>query len=233
MRKVDLLRDLQEIDLTLDRAQADLSQCSARLGDDSELTPFREDAASARQHLLGLQRRGRELDAELEDLYDRLKTEEKKLYGGTVKNPKELEGLAKEVARRRERISHLEDEALMNLDSVEEASVRLRAAETALAEKERDWKAAQQQLRTECDSLARQVEMLTDRRGQAAARVDPATLRIYEGLRRSRGGVAVVPVEQRACQGCRISLSSAEVQRARSSTELVACQSCGRILYVP
>jgi predicted nucleic acid-binding Zn-ribbon protein len=40
-----------------------------------------------------------------------------------------------------------------------------------------------------------------------------------------------VVVEQRACKGCRINLSSSEVQRARSSSDLVFCQSCGRILF--
>jgi predicted nucleic acid-binding Zn-ribbon protein len=77
------------------------------------------------------------------------------------------------------------------------------------------------------------VERLAAARQRVADQIDPATLRNYEMIRRTRGGLAVVPIEQRACKGCRISLSSAEVQRARSSPEPITCQSCGRILYLP
>ena len=54
---------------------------------------------------------------------------------------------------------------------------------------------------------------------------------MYDGLRRTRGGLAVAEVAQRTCQGCRISLPVNEEIRARTSPDLVFCQSCGRILH--
>ena len=44
-------------------------------------------------------------------------------------------------------------------------------------------------------------------------------------------GTAVAKVEQGVCCGCRISLPSTELQRARSDS-LVRCSSCGRILFL-
>jgi len=72
-----------------------------------------------------------------------------------------------------------------------------------------------------------------DETTQASVRpqVAPATLRTYDHLRRTRGGLAVAEVRQRTCQGCRISLTISEEQRARHGDTLVICQSCGRILY--
>ena len=54
---------------------------------------------------------------------------------------------------------------------------------------------------------------------------------MYESLRKSRGGVAVARVERNMCQGCRLSLPTGDVQKARTSQGTVLCSSCGRILY--
>ncbi len=233
MRKVDLLRELQEVDSALDRARAELEERSVRLGDDSELVPLREEMERARAELKAVQKKGQELEWDLEKRAGRVKDEEKKLYGGTVKNPKELASLAHEVEHEKQQISAIETDALLNMDAREDASRAAQAAERAHAAKDAEWKAEQAQLKADAESLERQVKELSARRAEIAARVDPSSARTYESLRRTRGGLAVVPVEQRTCKGCRITLSSSEVQRARASTDLVACQSCGRILYVP
>ena len=233
MRKIDLLRELQELDSALDRARERLEQGRAMLGDESELVALRQRLESARRELRALQTKGRDLELRLEKEITKRKADEKKLYDGSIKNPKELTGLARDVELQRERVSHLEDEVLMNMDAVESAAAVVDGAEKALAERERAWMAEQEALKAECDSLETEVESLGVSRSRVAALLDAATLRGYDSLRRARGGLAVVAVEQRACQGCRISLSSAEVQRARSSPEPITCQSCGRFLYVP
>ena len=233
VKKIDLLRDLQEIDTELDGVRQRLEQCRARLGDDSELIPLRDAMEESERRLKSLQDAGSRMDRELEERTARVKAGEKKLYGGTVKSPKDLSSLAEEVAHERERMSQLEDRILANMDAVDAATGAADAARSAYAEREMAWKAQQATLEAECRNLSGQEEELERRRGEAASRIDPATLRTYESIRRARGGLAVVPIEQRTCKGCRISLSSSEVQRARSSPDLVFCQSCGRILYVP
>ena len=56
----------------------------------------------------------------------------------------------------------------------------------------------------------------------------------YDRLRaRMPDGMAVAPVIQGRCEGCRTTLPSAEVQQARRAEELVYCSRCGRILHVP
>ncbi|MCL4370620.1 MAG: C4-type zinc ribbon domain-containing protein [Chloroflexi bacterium] len=233
MKKTELLRELQDLDSALDRARESLEEKAARCGDDSELVPFREAMESARRQLHTLQVKGKELDHQLETETVKRKAEEKKLYGGSVKSPKELASLAREVELRKEQIGELETQALLNMDALEGASAAQQGAQRSLAEKEQAWKAEQATLEAECASLNAEVERLAAARNRVAGQIDPATLRNYDMIRRTRGGLAVVPIEQRACKGCRISLSSSEVQRARTSPEPISCQSCGRILYLP
>ena len=71
--------------------------------------------------------------------------------------------------------------------------------------------------------------------GQTVAGTVPAPDRAqYDRLRaRMPDGMAVAPVIQGRCEGCRTTLPSAEVQQARRAEELVYCSRCGRILHVP
>jgi uncharacterized protein len=232
VKKIELLRELQELDSALDRAREGLEQRRARCGDDAELVPLREALLSAKQQLHTLQTLGKELDHELEKQSGKLKTEEKKLYDGSVKNPKELSDLAKEAANQKAIVSQLETKSLENMDAVEASSSAMKLAEGVLAERESAWKADQTVLERECADLGAEIEKLSVRRSALVPQIDAATLRQYESLRRTRGGLAVVPIEQRTCRGCRISLSSSEMQKARNSAEPITCQSCGRILFL-
>jgi uncharacterized protein len=231
VKKAEILFQLQEIDSALDRAALQLAQCRARLGDESELVPLRSALETARRQLRALQSDTRDLELTLETATSKLMVDEKKLYGGTIKSPKELSSLAHEVEMERQRVGRLEERVLVNMDAIEAASKAAGEANRIYVDMERAWAAEQSRLHEECASLQRQVDALSSRRASVTAEVDGATLRTYEGLRRTRAGLAVAVVEQRACKGCRINLSSSEVQRARSSPDLVFCQSCGRILF--
>jgi len=233
VRKIELLRELQDIDTALDRARGELEEKRARCGDESDLVPLRVAVASARRRLHELEVKAKELDDWLEMETSKRKAEERKLYDGSVKNPKELTDLSQKLELHKAQISEMETKALLNMEALEATSAELEEAERILRQREIQWTQEQATLEQECATLAAEVERLNADRERVAGQLDPATLRSYETIRRARGGLAVVPVEQRACKGCRISLSSSEFQRARSSQELVTCQSCGRILYLP
>ncbi len=232
MKKIDLLRDLQEIDSTLDQVRRELEDCRARLGDESEVVPLREGLDVARRELQALQSKGRDLDTEIEDRRTKMKSQEKKLYDGSIRNPKELDSLSKEVEIEKAQISKLEDQALANMDALDSATAVEARSAREFGSKEQEWRSEQADLESRCGVLVGQEADLSAKRREAVSRIDPQTLRTYESVRRMRG-VAVAAVERGACQGCRISLSSSVIQRARSSPDLVPCQSCGRFLYVP
>lgn len=233
MKKIDLLRALQVIDTELDQVRRELEECRSRLGDDSELVPLRETAEATRRELLELQRKGREIDAEIDSRRTKLKADEKKLYDGSIRNPKELGSLSQEVDMEKGQVSKLEDESLAIMDAAESSASRESEAATTLATRDAEWKAEQADLESRCAVLSGRESDLTSRRQEAARPIDAATLRSYESVRRMRGGLAVAAIERGACQGCRISLSSAVVQRARAGADLVPCQSCGRFLFAP
>ncbi|MFC1866461.1 C4-type zinc ribbon domain-containing protein [Chloroflexota bacterium] len=95
---------------------------------------------------------------------------------------------------------------------------------------EAEWKNQQQQLAVEIEKLQDLLIGLEQQKTQAAAAIGAETMECYKRLRRQKG-LAVARVEQGTCRGCRISLSTAELQRAKGS-RLVMCSNCGRILFI-
>jgi len=222
---------LQETDSALDQARAALERAEARLADTSEVDEARatlqEREAAWRQAELA----ERAVELELEALREKIEPLETKLYGGSVRNPKELADLQADVESLKRRQSGIEDRALEAMAATEEAQAALNEARAALQEVEAARAAENRQLAEERERLLAEIAELEARRQRQSAGIDAQLLRLYEGLRASRQGRAVVRVERGLCQGCRISLPSNVLSRARSGTGLVQCTSCERILY--
>jgi predicted nucleic acid-binding Zn-ribbon protein len=82
--------------------------------------------------------------------------------------------------------------------------------------------------------LEAEIAELQARRAAQTDRIPAAPVITYDRLRRRRKGVAVVKVERGACLGCRLTVPTVILQRARSGMNPtpVQCPSCERMLYV-
>ena len=231
MKKVQPLVELQHLDSALDRERERLATVRALLADDSTLGPARAACSAAEAELRAWQTEQRDLELEVQDLREKMSLVEKKLYGGSVNNAKELENMTRDAAQFRGLISTREDRLLALYDLIDAADQSLATARADLVETERVYAAGQQSFRDEQRELEASIAVHESRRSSTAIGADAGALRTYESLRRTRGGLAVAEVAQRTCQGCRVSLPTNEATRARASDELVFCQSCGRILH--
>jgi predicted nucleic acid-binding Zn-ribbon protein len=61
--------------------------------------------------------------------------------------------------------------------------------------------------------------------------VDETARNRYERLMKSKGDNVVVGVNHGVCGGCHMKLPAQSLVSCKSEKELVACVSCGRILY--
>lgn len=73
------------------------------------------------------------------------------------------------------------------------------------------------QLKTQRDTMAKQA--------------DPDTLHIYERLLRNKKDRVIVPIENRTCSGCHISLTAQHENLVRKAENLCFCEHCSRIHY--
>ena len=223
---------LQEIDLDIQATEVALEDVEARLGEREELEEAHRQAEERRHDLPEARAKLREAEWAVDDVRAKLEPLSKKLYSGTVKNPKELMGLHQDVDGLKTRQRELEDRVLEVMSTVEELERELREAESRLSEMEAQWQAEQEGLRQQREELQRDVQDLEGRRLRQEAVVDSEVMRQYEDLRAAHQGRAVAKVERGICQGCRITLPMHVLQKARRGNHLVQCTSCERILYL-
>jgi predicted nucleic acid-binding Zn-ribbon protein len=211
---------------------ARLNDIEAQLGESEELLAARESADLSRQTVQEIQARQKDLDLQAEEARAKAAEIEKKLYGGSVSNPKELEGYEADLTSLRGQLRKREDALLEVMLELEDAEAVLKEAAGALAKTEAAWKADQGSLIESRAALQEELAGLQAVRADQIDGMDRAALSLYEALRGRRNGTAVALVERGLCQGCRISLPMSILQRARSGVGLVQCVSCERILLV-
>ncbi len=157
---------------------------------------------------------------------------EAKLYGGSIKNPKELQDLQNESVALKRYLATLEDRQLDAMLVEEEARNNMNTASNKLQKVEMLATEQNKSLSAEKKELEKELEKLNDEREAARSPLDSGLLAMYENLRQQRRGLAVTLISDGACSACGTTLTPALLQNARSSTDLHNCSTCGRILYL-
>ncbi len=225
------LFQLQQIDLELDRLNAEKQSVIQALQGNTTLHKARTAHTVAQQHLHTGEQAQKESEWSLEDLSRRLSTQEQRLYSGSGVNAKDLNSLQQEVQRLRAQHHRQEEIVLEVMDTTE-------ALQETVQRKLRDLQKVEEEWQTESMTLVARREQLETRHKETQAKRTQMTTAIpadllprYDAMRKAKQGRAVSKVEQGSCQWCRVILTPSELQRVRISSELQTCTNCGRILY--
>ena len=232
MNRAKQLYALQEIDLDIQRKSETLTGVTAQLGKDVEVIAARATLDSAVKHLADLERQQRTGEWEVQELSAKIAAEEKKMVGGSVKNPRELMTLQQETDALKKKRAEREDQLLAIMLDVDDAQKDVNHKRSELDAVERGWQENQQRLSHDQAALEAELVALAQKRELALHQIEREALGVYENLRQAKQGLAVARVVRGRCEGCRISLPMSVQQRARTGLELATCSNCGRILHV-
>jgi predicted nucleic acid-binding Zn-ribbon protein len=226
----DLYR-LQKIDSQLDKVQRRLDEIQKILDDNSEMKRVRAkldaEKAAYRQKEKAL------LKAETEVKKQRVKIEqtEAMLYGGSVKNPKEVQDLQNKAESLKRYLSKLEDTQIEAMLAHEEQNEKLQAAEKELSQLQAKLIQQNSRLAGEKSGLDQDKARLTQEKNAALPILEDSHLQLYRALRKKKRGIAVASILDGGCSACGATLNLSQQQKARSATEIAYCPSCQRILY--
>lgn len=178
-------------------------------------------------------------DREQRRIEDQLTTAEakateidKRLYGGTVSNARELQDMQTELESFRRHISTVEDEAFAALEQTEAAQARLVELETMRDEIKNRREAAEMTLTAAAAEIDAEIDEIEAHRVELTRELAPELLEEYERLRPLLEGVAVAKLVGNRCEGCHLTLPAMEIDRIRHlpPDERVHCDECGRLL---
>lgn len=227
------LIDLQEVDaklrevaLHLDRLASHKRQLETRIAQE------RARVAALRDGLQKLELDSRARNLEVDELDMHIRAYQDRLDKGII-SFKEMEDLRAKIASEKVRMGRLEDEALAMMSAIETARGDVATAQADLVPLEANLHeqvaaTAQEIAETEAGRLA----SLREERARLAAAAAPYALLQYEALRASFPN-PVAPIDHGTCGGCRIRVSANTSERVRAGREIVTCEHCSRILFVP
>ncbi len=227
-----LLFELQEIDLGIEQKTGTLAQITAQVGKDDDVVAARSALEAARKRLLDLEHQQKDAEWGVEELEQKIAAEEKKLYDGSVKNPRELMSLQQETESIKHKCGEREEHLLVVMMDADAARQDSTQKSEELQSLETQWREDQERLLREQKELGAVLADLAQKREAFAAQIDADNLSTYGELRRVKQGLAVAKLVQGRCEGCRISLPVSDLQKARSGRKLATCSNCGRVLYM-
>jgi predicted nucleic acid-binding Zn-ribbon protein len=232
MSKAKQLHELQEIDLDIERKTKTLAQIGSRLGKDDDLVAARAALDTALKHQIDLEHQQRTAEWGVDELGTKIAAEEKKLYEGSVKNPRELMSLQHEIELIKGQHGEREEQLLAVMMKADTSQQDVTSKQSELKAMERDWRKEQKRLSMEQTELEANLATLAQKRESLRSLIDSVSLKAYDELRYVKQGLAVANLVQGRCQGCRISLPMSDQQKARMGHKLATCSNCGRILYM-
>lgn len=222
---------LQQIDSSLDHCLSRINQIEQLIKDDRLLS---EAISKVQVHDMRMAEARKELEkAEVSVREQQIKIEqtESTLYGGKVRNPKELQDLENELGALKRYRSVLEErllECMLIEEEIEaEHTEAVKRLEKIQSERSKDHK----QLEQEKSQLGKDVSRLEDERQVVARSIPDPDLSSYQILRQKKKGIAVAKVNDKFCSACGSTLSTSLLYDARSPNKITYCETCGRILY--
>jgi uncharacterized protein len=227
--RASVLLRLQQIDDRIAALQSEIAAVEASIRGDPELERLRAAEKSAHDEHRETGASARLAELEAASLQARLRDLDRKLYGGSVRNPAELMEMQRELDALRVRLSTAEDDALERMEQLDSAQATLQDATASVAAREASRSDAMEPLRARLESLTAQLESARGERDAVRAEAEPGDLSLYERIASHRRP-AVTGLAGEFCGGCRMPVSNEERRAVRTGTGLTQCANCDRIL---
>lgn len=230
MNQITLLVELQHLDTRSDENATLRASLQTKLADTTALDSARAAFDTNEIHTDDLKKKLRALELETGGLSDKLKGVGERLYSGRITNAKELADLNQDEKMLQRRKSELEDRELALMEQIEGADNALREKRAALEKiaSETDKRHAQE--RVALGGLDASDADLARKRDALRAQLPADALRVYDDLRHTKKGRAVVLIKASSCSACGTAVPSGLISRLKLGNELVFCTNCERIL---
>jgi uncharacterized protein len=225
------LYQLQKIDLKIDSITRRLNEIARIRNDNSAHKTIEQSLLSVNNLLTEQNHIYNELEDKIRSKKLKIEQSESSLYGGLVKNPKELQDLQSEIKSLKTSLSSLEDDQLQIMIIQESLDRELETVRVSMKELESQLEIQYSSLFTEEAEKKIELEKIHQERKAILEQINSENLDHYQSLRKTKNGIALATIEDGCCAVCGSTLTPAECQQAKSPNRMATCASCGRILY--
>lgn len=229
--RIEVLRRLQSIDTKLRRLEGDKlyreydiqKKLTLIQQKKTELTKLNEETKNYQKDIGIKELDLKSMETEIAKL---------RLQMNQVKTNKEYSAIKAEIGGKEANKSVLEDEILGMMTKYEEMNQRFRSFEKTIEHENAQLKELQKHVESDLTTIDAGIQELRKMRNKYETLLDSDALQHYNRLVSHKDAVAVVPVINKVCQGCFMSVTAQTLNQLLSGKDITFCNSCGRILYL-
>ena len=231
--ELEKLIDLQKMDTNIRRLKQKVETAEQRRADIEQ--EFEQHAFSIRE----IQNKRDSLQAARADLEKQIAENKTYLERADrnlkhAQNQKEYETAMRETDALQKQIAAFETQVLEKMTGTEEVEKELesRAEEISTIDAKRE--TALKEFERELSTNQKEFEADTKKREEVFTTLPPQLASVYNRMaQRSRDGIAVAAVVNGSCSACFMSLRPQMQVEVKRGDQIITCESCTRILYMP
>lgn len=228
------LYQVQIYELEIDQARDRIETIESLLAHDNRIAAAQTRLNEVQDILQGARARLKDLELEIASLAEKISEVNELVYGGKIKNPREIQDRQNELDSLQRRHAHLAGLITEAKQDVDNCAAEVAAAEENMAKAQNTNVEMTQELIKERESLDDAIKATLKKRKKIVADVPDSTLKHYRALRKIKSGQAIAILKGDSCGVCGIEQPSSEVNRVTMrSDEIIHCIGCGRILIAP
>jgi predicted nucleic acid-binding Zn-ribbon protein len=230
---MERILELQELDTAIDRLdqrRAQLEVGEALAAARAEMEESESRLGEIRLALDEVLRESSRLENEIDSMGAKLDAENKRMYDGSIANPKELAALEHEIESLKQRRARAEDDLLEQMERREDLEARAASADAEATSARERVDAVGGGAAAELEAVVAELGERRGARGELEAGFDEDLLELYEDLRRQKKGIGAAAIVDGVCQACHEKLSAMELDRLRHTDDIKRCEYCRRIV---
>ncbi|MBT7708932.1 MAG: hypothetical protein HN749_10295 [Nitrospina sp.] len=194
-----------------------------------ELTDKKKILSIAKEEIDALQKNRKAIESEVQGENDHMAKAKTKLPA--VKTNKEYTAILSEVDAIKKKVEGLEDKELEIMEVLEEKQKGLPAIEKKCKEEDAHFQEYKTKKADELDRVTKEMNPLLAKRETVKSQIDKVIFQRYEKVAKSRGGTAVVSLQENICQGCFQQILPQMVINVKVGESIHQCSSCLCFLY--
>jgi len=230
--QLEQLLSLQEIDKRIYRLREEAQVLPAEIKKlEAAFEEKKAGVAAAEKRLLDVQKQRKDKELELASKDENAKKLQSQLYA--LKTNQEYQAMLRQINDAKADSSVIEDSILGLFDAADKAKQEVEREKAMLVEEEKGFGAQKKKIEARIQEIAAEISADEGKRALILPQIDAKVLAQYERILKNRAGLAIVPIDEENCGGCRMRVTKQTINLVRMKDEFITCDSCNRILYIP
>ncbi|MDD3819363.1 MAG: hypothetical protein PHG41_05980 [Actinomycetota bacterium] len=230
--------DLVELQLIENAISARLSEIEEAKNNKEQVTAQKE-FEKAKENFEMLDKEYAELESSRKKLEDtvgiqneKIKTNESKLFSGTITSAKELENYQEEIKILKQKNSEMEDRILEIMIEMDDKAEKVKLAREEKDRAAFNVKGISDEISEKIEVLKNIVKGLEKRREDVSSRIPEDYLKRYREIKDRKGGIAVAVLKDNFCNVCNMEIPISAVEEIEDVDKVYSCPLCGRMAVI-